>query len=68
MRTLRTNPTLARAVLEKFIREETGADEARALLDRLDGLIQAEKLAALEKEYVYKMEANPTTVGPLTAI
>ena len=64
VRTLRTNPTLARAVLEKFIREETGSDEARALLDRLDGLIQAEKLAALGKEYVYKMEANPTTVGP----
>lgn len=63
VRTLRVNPSLARAVLEKFIREDTGAAEAGALLERLDALIENEKRAALEKEFVYRMEANPSSVG-----
>ena len=63
VRTLRVNPSLARAVLEKFIREDTGAAEAGALLERLDALIENEKWAALEKEFVYRMEANPSSVG-----
>ncbi len=63
VRTLRVNPSLARAVLEKFVREDTGAAEARALLERLDALIENEKRAALEKEFVYRMEANPSSVG-----
>ena len=53
VRTLRVNPSLARAVLEKFIREDTGAAEAKALLQRLDSLIQNEKQALSENEYVY---------------
>ena len=64
VRTLRVNPSLARAVLEKFVREGTGAAEATALLQRLDSLIQSQKQALAENEYVYKVEANASSVGP----
>ena len=64
VRTLRVNPSLARAVLEKFVREDTDAAEAKALLQRLDSLIQNEKQALSENEYVYKVEANVSSVGP----
>ena len=58
------NPSLARAVLEKFVREDTGAAEAKMLLQRLDSLIQSQKQALSENEYVYKVEANASSVGP----
>ena len=64
IRTLRVNPSLARAVLEKFVREDTGAAEAKMLLQRLDSLIQSQKQALSENEYVYKVEANASSVGP----
>ena len=64
VRTLRVNPSLARAVLEKFVREDTGAAEAKMLLQRLDSLIQSQKQALSENEYVYKVEANASSVGP----
>ena len=43
VRILRVNPALARAVLEKFVREDTGAAEAGALLERLDKLVQEQE-------------------------
>ena len=51
VRILRVNPALARAVLEKFVREDTGAAEAGALLERLDKLVQKQ-----EQKYKYAVE------------
>lgn len=51
VRILRVNPALARAVLEKFVREDTGAAEAGALLERLDKLVQEQ-----EQKYKYAVE------------
>ena len=42
-RDLGTNPAMFRAVLEKFVREGTGAAEAGELLKRLEGLAQTPK-------------------------
>ena len=39
-RNLRADPSMARAVLEKFVREGTGAAEAGTLLERLERLTQ----------------------------
>jgi len=61
VRTLQVNPSIVRATLEQFIQQDTGAAEAKVMLDRLDGLAQSVPL----KEYVYKMEANPRTVGAI---
>ncbi len=44
VRNLQADPSMVRAVLEKFVREDTGAAEAGALLDRLEGLIPPEPL------------------------
>jgi len=51
VRILRVNPALARAVLEKFVREDIGAAEAGALLERLDKLVQKQ-----EQKYKYAVE------------
>lgn len=51
VRILRVNPALARAVLEKFVREDIGAAEAGALLERLDKLVQKQ-----EQKYKYTVE------------
>ena len=61
VRTLQVNPSIVRATLEQFIQQDTGAAEAKVMLERLDGLAQSVPL----KEYVYKMEANPRTVGAI---
>ena len=61
VRTLHINPSIVRATLEQFVQQNTGAAEAKVMLDRLDGLVQSVPL----KEYVYKMEANPRTVGAI---
>ena len=61
VRTLHINPSIVRATLEQFVQQNTGAAEAKVMLDRLDGLAQSVPL----KEYVYKMEANPRTVGAI---
>ena len=61
VRTLQVNPSIVRATLEQFVQQNTGAAEAKVMLDRLDGLVQSVPL----KEYVYKMEANPRTVGAI---
>ena len=61
VRTLQVNPSIVRATLEQFVQQNTGAAEAKVMLDRLDGLAQSVPL----KEYVYKMEANPRTVGAI---
>ena len=61
VRTLQVNPSIVRATLEQFVQQNTGAAEAKVMLDRLDGLAQSVSL----KEYVYKMEANPRTVGAI---
>ena len=61
VRTLQVNPSIVRATLEQFIQQDTGAAEAKVMLKRLDGLAQSVPL----KEYVYKMEANPRTVGAI---
>ena len=53
VRDLGANPTTVRAVLEKFVREGTGAAEAGELLARLDELTR----------YAYKMEPNLRAVG-----
>ncbi|RKJ75395.1 hypothetical protein D7X33_17385 [Butyricicoccus sp. 1XD8-22] len=59
VRTLQVNPSIVRATLEQFIQQDTGAAEAKVMLERLDGLAESVPL----KEYVYKMEANSQTVG-----
>ena len=51
VRILRVNPALARAVLEKFVREDTGAAEAKVLLRRLDKLTRQQ-----EQKYRYVVE------------
>ena len=56
-RNLLTDPGMVRAVLEQFVREDTGVAEAGALLERLDAL--ASRPLQSEKEYVYKVEVNP---------
>jgi len=61
VRTLQVNPSIVRATLDQFVSQDTGAAEAKVMLDRLDGLAQSVPL----KEYVYKMEANPRTVGAI---
>ena len=61
VRTLHINPSIVRATLEQFVQQNTGAAEAKVMLERLDGLAQSVPL----KEYVYKMEANPRTVGAI---
>ena len=61
VRTLHISPSIVRATLEQFVQQNTGAAEAKVMLDRLDGLAQSVPL----KEYVYKMEANPRTVGAI---
>ncbi len=61
VRTLHINPSIVQATLEQFVQQNTGAAEAKVMLDRLDGLAQSVPL----KEYVYKMEANPRTVGAI---
>ena len=55
------NPSIVRATLEQFVQQNTGAEQAKIMLKRLDGLAQSVPL----KEYVYKMEANPRTVGAI---
>lgn len=61
VRTLQVNPSIVRATLEQFVQQNTGAEQAKIMLKRLDGLAQSVPL----KEYVYKMEANPRTVGAI---
>ena len=61
VRTLHINPSIVRATLEQFVQQNTGAAEAKVMLERLDGLAQSVPLI----EYVYKMEANPRTVGAI---
>ncbi len=51
VRILRVNPALARAVLEKFVWEDTGAAEAKVLLRRLDKLTRQQ-----EQKYRYVVE------------
>ena len=50
-RNLQIDPAIVRAVLEQFIREDTGAAEAMALLDRLDKLTRQQ-----EQKYRYVVE------------
>lgn len=61
VRTLQVNPSIVRATLEQFVQQNTGAEQAKIMLKRLDGLAQSVPLI----EYVYKMEANPRTVGAI---
>ena len=58
VRTLHINPYIVRATLEQFINKDTGAAEAKAMLERLDKLAQSVPL----KEYVYRIEGNSRTV------
>ena len=48
VRTLQVNPSIVRATLEQFVQQDTGAAEAKVMLDRLDGLTQE-----LAPEYEY---------------
>jgi hypothetical protein len=48
VRTLQVNPSIVRATLEQFIQQDTGAAEAKVMLERLDGLSQEK-----EPEYEY---------------
>ena len=48
VRTLQVNPSIVRATLEQFIQQDTGAAEAKVMLERLDGLSQEK---APEYEY-----------------
>ena len=50
-RNLLINPGMVRAVLEQFVREDTGAAEAGTMLERLDKLMQ-------ERAYNYVVEQN----------
>jgi len=56
---LHINTHIVREALEQLVREDTGAEEARGMLARLDGLVQSVPL----KEYVCKLEDNPRPVG-----
>ena len=49
VRTLQVNPSIVRATLEQFVRQDTGAEESRIMLARLDALTQ-------EQEYEYGIE------------
>jgi len=48
VRTLQVNPSIVRATLDQFVSQDTGAAEAKVMLDRLDGLSQEK-----EPEYEY---------------
>ena len=48
VRTLQVNLSIVRATLEQFVQQDTGAAEAKVMLDRLDGLTQE-----LAPEYEY---------------
>ncbi len=41
VRTLHINPSIVRATLEQFVRQDTGAAEAKVMLERLDALMKA---------------------------
>ena len=43
IRTLQVNPSIVRATLEQFVRQDTGAAESRLMLARLDALAQVQE-------------------------